>query len=84
MVLDAFIETKKVTKSYILAANIPARIDVLVRQITNESKIRLKRGRLVGSKDVTPRKRRTQEKLGTLEETIKTTDQFKIDKSIAP
>ena len=83
MVLDAFIETKKVIKSYILAANIPARIDVLVRQITNESKIRLKRGRLVGSNDVTPRKRRTQEKLGTLEETIKTTDQFKIDKSIA-
>ena len=83
MVLDAFIETKKVIKSYILAANIPARIDVLVRQITNESKIRLKRGRLVGSNDVTPRKRRTQEKLGTLEETIKTTDQFKIDKSKA-
>ena len=27
---------------------------------------------------------RTQEKLGTLEETIKMTDQFKIDKSIAP
>ncbi|KAL6338764.1 hypothetical protein AAG906_023914 [Vitis piasezkii] len=51
--------------------------------LTNESKIRLKRGRPVGSKDVTPRKRRTQEKLGTLEETIKMTDQFKIDKSIA-
>ena len=44
----------------------------------------MKRGRPVGSKDITPQKRRTQEKLGTLEETIKMTDQFKIDKSIAP
>ena len=43
----------------------------------------MKHGRPVGSKDVTPRKRRTQEKLGTLEEAIKMTDQFKIDKSIA-
>ncbi|KAL6313754.1 hypothetical protein AAG906_010173 [Vitis piasezkii] len=81
---DAFIDTKKVTKSHILAANTPARIDVLVGRLTNESKIRLKRGRPVGSKDVTPMKRRTQEQLGTLEETIKMTDQFKIDKSIAP
>ncbi|RVW88003.1 Retrovirus-related Pol polyprotein from transposon TNT 1-94 [Vitis vinifera] len=71
------------TKSHIPAANTPARIDVPVGQLTNESKIRLKRGRPVGSKDVTPRKRRTQEKLGTLEEAIKMTDQFKIDKSIA-
>ena len=80
---DAFIDTKKVTKSHILAANTPVRIDVPIRQLTNKSKIRLKRGRPVGSKDVTPRKRRTQEKLGTLEETIKMTDQFKIDKSVA-
>ena len=70
------------TKSYIPAANTPARIDVPVGQLTNESKIHLKRGRPVGSKDVTSRKRRTQEKLGTLEETIKMIDQFKIDKSI--
>ncbi|RVW31501.1 Copia protein [Vitis vinifera] len=69
--------------SHIPAANTPARIDVPVGQLTNESKIRLKRGRPVGSKDVTPRKRITQEKLGTLEETIKMTDQFKIDKSVA-
>ena len=80
---DAFIDTKKVIKSHIPTANTPARIDVSVRQLTNESKIRLKRGRPVGSNDVTPRKRRTQEKLGTLEDTIKMTDQFKIDKSIA-
>ncbi|WJZ93913.1 hypothetical protein VitviT2T_012812 [Vitis vinifera] len=80
---DAFIDTKKVTKSHISAANTPAWIDVPVGQLTNESKIRLKRGRPIGSKDVTPRKRRTQEKLGTLKEAIKMTDQFKIDKSIA-
>ena len=80
---DAFIDTKKVTKSHIPTANTPTRIDVPVGQLTNESKIRLKRGRPVGSKDVTPRKRRTQEKLGTLEKTIKMIDQFKIDKSIA-
>ena len=48
---DAFIETKKVTKSYILTTNIPTRIDVPVGQITNEYKIRLKRGRIFGSKD---------------------------------
>ena len=42
----------------------------------------MKRGRPVDSKDVTPQKRRTQEKLGILEEAIKMTDQFKIDKSI--
>ena len=59
MVLDAFIETKKVTKSYIPIANIPARIDVPIGQLTNESKIRLKCGRPVGSKDVTPQKMRT-------------------------
>ena len=63
---DAFIDTKKVTKSYILTANTPTQIDVLVEQLTNESNICLKRGRPIGSKDVTSRKRRTQEKLGTI------------------
>ena len=67
---DAFIDTKKVTKSHILIANTPARIDVPVGHLINESKIRLKHGRPVGSKDVTPWKRRTQEKLGTLEEVM--------------
>ena len=32
---DAFIDTKKVTKSYIPAANTPAQIDVTVEQLTN-------------------------------------------------
>ena len=71
------------TKSHISIANTPTRIDVPIGQLTNESKIRLKRDRPVGSKDVTPQKRRTQEKLDTLEEAIKMTDQFKINKSIA-
>ena len=43
----------------------------------------MKHGWPINSNDVIPWKRRTQEKLGTLEETIKTIDQFKIDKSIA-
>ena len=59
------------TKSHIPVANTPARIDVPIGQLTNESKIRLKCGRPVGSKDVTLWKKRTHEKLGTLEETIK-------------
>ena len=80
---DTFIDIKKVTKSHILAANTPTPIDVLIGQLTNEFKIRLKCGRLVGLNDVTPWKRRTQGKLGTLEEAIKMTDQSKIDKSIA-
>ena len=63
---DAFIDTKKVTKPHIPTTNTPARIDVHVGQLTNESKIRLKCDRPVSSKDVTPQKRRTQEKLDTL------------------
>ena len=81
---DAFIDTKKMTTSHILIANTPIRIDVPVRQLANESKIHLKRGRPIGSNDVTPQKRITKEKLCTLEEAIKMTDQSKIDTSIAP
>ena len=36
---DAFTNTKKVTKSYIPASNTSARIDIPIRQLTNESKI---------------------------------------------
>ena len=39
---NAFIDTKKVTKSHIPVANAPARIDVLEEQFANESKICLK------------------------------------------
>ena len=79
---NAFIDTKKVIKSHILAANTPAQIDVPIRQLTNGFKIRLNCGKHVDSNDVTPQKKRTQEKLGILEEVIKMTDQFKIDKPI--
>ncbi|KAL6340084.1 hypothetical protein AAG906_038919 [Vitis piasezkii] len=65
---NAFIDTKKIV--------------VPVGQLTNESKIRLKCGRLVGSKDVTPRKRRTQEKLGTLEKAIKMINQKPLKRHI--
>ena len=57
---DAFINTKKVTKSYILTANTPAQIDVPVGQLTNESKISLKYNKPISSNDVTPQKKRTQ------------------------
>ena len=51
---NAFIDTKKVTKSHILAINTLAWIDVPIGQLTNESKIHLKRGRPIDSNDVTP------------------------------
>ena len=58
--LDAFTDTKKVTKSHVSIANTSTRIDVLEGQLTNKSKKRLKSGRPFGLKDIAPRKRRTQ------------------------
>jgi len=59
---DAFTDTKRVTKSYILAINAPLRIEIPKGQseneVTNESKIRLKRGRPISSKVKNPRKRK--------------------------
>jgi len=48
-----FTDTKRVTKSHILVANAPIRIDIPVGQsnIANESQTRLKRGNPVSSKD---------------------------------
>jgi len=61
---DAFTDTKKVTKSYIPAANAPARIEMPTRlpnaSIAHESTIRRKRGRPLGLKDLKPRKERNQ------------------------
>ena len=48
------------TKSYVPTPNTPARINVPEGQLANESQKCLKRGRPFGSKDTTPRKRRTQ------------------------
>ena len=54
----AFTNPKRVTTSYIPAANAPVRIDVPVGQsVANEPKASVKRGRPVGSKDKNPRKR---------------------------
>ena len=64
--LDAFVDTKKVTKSHIPAANVPARVDIT--QKAYESKTRSKCGRPIGSKDITPRKRRTNGKQDDHEE----------------
>ena len=63
-----FNDTKKVTKSYIPAANAPTRINVPKIQLANESKIRIKYGRPICSKHITPRKRRIQIRIDTLEE----------------
>ena len=55
---DAFVETKQVTKSYIPAANVPARIEIPTdnKATENESIARRKRGRPLGSKDLKQRK----------------------------
>ncbi|XP_019264929.1 PREDICTED: uncharacterized protein LOC109242531 [Nicotiana attenuata] len=63
---DAFTNLPRVTKSHIPAANAPIRIDVPVGQSINlnESNLRLKRGRPIGSKDKNPRKRKGANDLG--------------------
>ena len=65
---NAFIDTNKVIKSHIPVANAPAQINVLEGQLANESKICLKRGRPICSKDITPRKRTTQMRIDTPKE----------------
>ena len=66
--LDSFVDTNKVTKSHIPATNVPARVDITERQKAYESKTRSKRGRPIGSKDITPRNRRTNGKQNDHEE----------------
>ena len=65
---NAFIDTKKVTKSHILTANASTWVDVPQEQLENESKIRLKRGRPIDSKDIIPQKKRKQRKIGAPKE----------------
>ena len=65
---DAFVDIKKVTKSHIPAANVPARVVITEEQKAYESKTRSKHGRPIGSKDITPRKRRTNGKQNDHEE----------------
>ena len=74
---DAFVDTKKVTKSHIPAANVPARVDITEGQKAFESKTRSKRGRPIGSKDITPRKRRTNGSKMTMKSQILKTKSLK-------
>jgi hypothetical protein len=83
---DAFTDNKKIIKSHISAANTPAKIEVIVGQLTNtaanESKARLKRGRPIGAKDKIPRKRKALgNEIGSPEEALPTTHTTKIDPS---
>ena len=59
---DAYADTKRVTKSCIPAENVPSRVDVPKEQTNgnkmNEPRVHLKRGRLAGSKDKNPRKKK--------------------------
>ena len=61
--LDAFIDSTKVTKSHIPTANIRARIEIpmgkLKYSVANEPKPQLKHGRPIGSKDTIPIKRKS-------------------------
>ena len=81
----AFIDSTKVTKSHILAANIPARIEIptgkLQSSMTNEPKPRLKCGRPISSKDTIPRKRKSAISM-TPEEYI--TVKPRVDEQVAP
>ena len=65
---NAFVDTKKVTKSHIPATNVPARVDITEGQKAYESKTRSKRGRPIGSKNITLQKRRTNGKQNDHEE----------------
>ena len=66
--LNAFVNTKKVTKSHISTKNAPTRVDVPDGHKENEC-MHLKRGRPIGSKDINPQKRKTKGKLGNPEKT---------------
>ena len=61
---DTFTDSKRITKSHIPAVNVPIRMDVpkgpFTSVIASKSQIRLKRGRPLGSKDKSPRKRSTK------------------------
>ena len=89
--LDAFIDTAKVTKSYIPTTNTLAKINIpigktAIMAANKSSMTRLKRGRPLGSKDLIPRKRKikgqqnpSHEENNTLEEATPT-----ISKIITP
>ena len=57
------------TKSHISVKNTPAQVDAPDGQKENESKIYVKCGRPILSKEINPRKRKTKGKIGSPEET---------------
>ncbi|GJY42003.1 disease resistance CC-NBS-LRR class family protein [Tanacetum coccineum] len=65
---DAFTDAKRVTKSYIPALNAPSRIDI--PETLDESNVRRKRGRPVGSKDTNPRRRKEQNTTRKVQEVV--------------
>ncbi|GJR80356.1 hypothetical protein Tco_0151141 [Tanacetum coccineum] len=71
---DAFIDTKRVTKSHKPAANAPARVEIPSKKagdnVAQESQKRLKRGRPIGSKDKNPRKRKGTKKNSDHDENV--------------
>ncbi|GKF17379.1 hypothetical protein Tco_0062297 [Tanacetum coccineum] len=71
---DAFTDTKRVTESHIPAANAPARVEIPNKQagnnIAEEFQKRLKRGRLIGSNDKNPRKRKGTERNSDHDENV--------------
>jgi hypothetical protein len=69
---DALADPKRVTKSYIPAANVTLRIDVPVGQssVANKSDARIKRGRTAGSKDRNPRKRKGSKNQDDINENV--------------
>ncbi|KAK4710180.1 hypothetical protein R3W88_004693 [Solanum pinnatisectum] len=56
----AFTNLSRITKSHVPTANAPVLVDIPIEQTVNanESRPRLKYGRLIGSKDKNPRKRK--------------------------
>ncbi|XP_052291686.1 uncharacterized protein LOC127900572 [Citrus sinensis] len=89
---NAFTDLRKITESYIPGKNALSRVEIPEGQHdkTNESKVRLKHGRPISSKDKIPQKRKRQEKLeneiSTPEESLPANQITEIDqsKSIRP
>ena len=60
---DAFSDSRHIVKSHIPAISAPTRVEIPIhksvsKELTSNSKLRQKRGRPVGAKDVVPRKRK--------------------------
>ena len=57
--LDSFIDSRNIVKSYTPAVNAPARVEIPIiksnpKELVSDSKPRKKRGRPIGIKDIVP------------------------------